>query len=252
MRKYFTVSIILFLSAIAVLASRKDEITLLLIPREDSAVRVGMDVANRYPTLLISYQVKANGAVSLHGWSGSEWVNISQKDFNAGNFFRKGPDSALVIEKVNAEMSDLLIPSEEWCATVCKITTTEPRALIHLIGRHFDFGYKDWQWFSKNYGFPLDAINPEGLNVSWYHKRLDEHLQKRAIGADDLQFWVPIRQVVDVKPEEAVAEEGLVPVIDQPEMETPEDPDIADPFVNEAPVAVVLGASDAEEAGVAE
>ena len=47
-------------------ASRLDEVTLVMVPREDSVVRVGRDIASRYPTLLISYQV-SGGAVSLHG-----------------------------------------------------------------------------------------------------------------------------------------------------------------------------------------
>ncbi|MDF7799937.1 hypothetical protein P4C99_10710 [Pontiellaceae bacterium B1224] len=230
-------------------ASRKDEVTLVMMPREDGVLRVGLDIANRYPTLLVSYKVLPNG-VSLHGWNGQEWVNISLNDFHEGNFFRTGPDSALVVEQEGMTIPEIMIPPIGWCDAAYKITTTDTRPLLHLVGQYYDFKYKDWKWFSDNYKMSMEAINPEGLNVSWYHKRFGDHLKKGPVAADDLQYWVAIRHPEPVMVEmevEVVAETNTVESAVQPEMELPEDP-MVNPFTNDAPAAVVLGAGTAEEA----
>lgn len=228
-------------------ASRKDEVTLVMIPRDDSVRRVGLDIANRYPTLLVSYKIQPNG-VSLHGWNGKEWVNISLDDFQGGDFFRTGPDSALVIEEEGVPVPETLIPPAGWCDAAYRITTTEKRPLLHLVGQYYDFKHKDWQWFSENYKMSMEAINPEGLNVSWYHKRFGDNLKKGPVAADDLQYWVAIRHPEPVMAEEeAVSETNAVESAGQPEMELPDDPGV-NPLTNAAPAAVVLGAGDAEEA----
>jgi len=245
--------------AAAAFASRKDEVTLVLVPREDAVVRVGMDIANRYPTLLMSYKAAPNGKVSLHGWTGKEWVNVGIDDFQSGSFFRTGPDSALIVEKAGEPLPEGLVPPESWCDSVYMITTTELRPLLHLVGQYYDFKYKQWEWFSENYKLPISDINPEGLNIAWYHKRLGDHFKSVGnVGANDLSYWVAIRHPQPPK-EEPVAEEAVVEEVQeeaeappeeaQPEMETPEDPDV-DPFATDAPEAVVLGAGTAEEAVV--
>ncbi|MDH3982444.1 MAG: hypothetical protein OES84_06015 [Kiritimatiellaceae bacterium] len=233
----------------AVFASRKDEVTLVMVPREDNVVRVGLDIAARYPTLLVSYKVTANGAVSFHGWTGKDWVNIKPGDFKSGGFFRKGPDSALVIEVEGATVPQKVIPPNEWCDAVYKVTTTEIRPLLHLVGQYYGFDYKEWEWFSKNYRVSMEAINPEGLNVAWYHKRFKDHLKtgSGSTGADDLQYWIAIRHPQPVEPVvEAPAETNVVEIAEKPEMELPNDPTV-NPFTNSAPAAVIYGAGGAKE-----
>ena len=219
-------------------AARKDEITLVMVPRDDATVQLGMDIANKYPTLLVSYKLGANETVSLHGWTGTQWVNVSLEDFLAGNFFRVGPDSALIVEKAGAEVPGKLLPPPDWCANVAKITTTDMRPLLHLTGQYYDFSFKDWSWFAKRYNLDLDAINPEGLNVSWYHRRMEDHLKSSdLLEASDLQFWVSIRQAVMTEPDVPAATEATVPFA--------EDEVSGDPFTNDAPPAVIMGAADA-------
>ena len=216
--------------------ARKEEITLIMVPREDPAVQMALDVANRYPSLLISYLVSGNGSVSLHGWTGTQWVNIKPEDFVAGSFFKNGPNSALIIEKDGAPVSDALIPSVDWCSDVAKITTTEIRPLIHLVGQYYNFDFKDWKWFSKRYNQTINAINPEGLNISWYHKQLKEHFEDvEKEGTSDLQYWVSIRQSV---------------VLNDPAFEESEkslDDENENPLTNAVPAAVILGAGDVPE-----
>ena len=215
--------------------ARKEEVTLVLVPREDTTTRIGLDIANRYPTLLVSYLVSPRGDVSLHGWTGRQWVKVSLADFAAGSFFKNGPSSALIVEKKGAPATESLIPPKEWCAEVSKVTTTNIRPLLHLVGRFYDFNHKDWTWFAKRYGQSIDAINPEGLNTSWYHKRLDEHFKDSTpVGSDDLQYWLVVRENEVIHP----------PVVEPIDL-------IEDPFTNAVPPAVVMGAGDVtEEQGV--
>ncbi len=252
--KWIRCIVVFLMAASPAMASRMDEVTLIVVPREDGAVRVGMDVANHYPTLLLSYKLGAGGAVSLHGWNGSEWVNVSLEDFQSGNFFRTGPQSALLVERGDAPMPAALVPPEAWCGPVYKITTTEVRPLLHLTGQYFDFNYKDWKWFSENYRFPIESINPEGLNIAWYHRRLNEQLARdAAFGANDLQFWFAVRHPVPAAMGGEVVGEGAASVAEEISA-TNEVPvvDGVNPLTNAAPEAVVMGANAAESAPAVE
>jgi hypothetical protein len=242
-RKSMVCFVVLLVACSAVFSSaaRKDEVTLVMVPREEGAVQLGMDIAGKYPTLLISYKVGANKAVSLHGWTGTQWVNVSLEDFQSGGFFRKGPDSALVVEKAGFTVPAKMLPPSGWCANAAKITTTEIRPLLHLVGQYYNFSYKEWQWFAARYNVDMDAINPEGLNVAWYHKRMGEHLKPRKQqGASDLQYWVSIRQPEVVT---ATVAAGSTEMEDEiAEEEKPENL-----LTNDVPAAVIMGAADAAE-----
>jgi hypothetical protein len=249
MNKKHVVGLVVLATCVAAsFASRKDEVTLVMVPRDEVSMQIGKDISTLYPTLLISYQVGAKGAVSLHGWTGTEWVNVMPEKFREGSFFHTGPDSALIVEKSGVPVPEKLVPPEAWCGAVYKVATTDPRAMIHLVGQYFDFKYKVWSSFSKNHGLPMEAINPDGLNVAWYHKPLRENLKNRsAVGSDDLQYWIAVRHPEPVRQEEPAAEQA--PEAEesepQPEMETPSDP-VVNPFENTAPEAVVLGPGEAE------
>ncbi len=240
---YF-VAVLVMCSTVFSNAARKDEVTLVMVPREEAMVRLGVDIANKYPTLLISYKLGANGAVSLHGWTGSDWLNVSLEDFLGGNFFKKGPDSALIVEKAGVSAPGKMLPSPDWCASAFKITTTEMRPLLHLVGQYYDFSFDDWKWFSKRYTLDMDAINPEGLNVAWYHKRMSEHLKTRdEQGLSDLQYWVSIYQPVVLEPE-APGEKPMEEAVAVPPLE---EEVLGNPLTNDAPAAVIMGAADADE-----
>ncbi len=242
----YIVSIALCTAALA-FGGRRDEVTLVLIPREDASVRIGMDIANQFPSLLISYKIGAGGVASFHGWTGTEWVNVTEESFRNGGFFPqgKGPGSALIIEKQGAAFPSKLIPPESWCPAVYKITTTETRPLLHLLGRYYDFKFKEWEAFAEAYRQPLDSINPEGLNVSWYHRRLkDQKRSSNAVGAADLQYWIAVRHPMPII--EPPVEEEKAPAESTDESAPTET--VKDPFAADAPAAVVLGADDADAA----
>jgi len=222
-------------------ASRMDEVTLVMVPREDSVVRVGLDIASRYPTLLISYQVGAGGAVSLHGWTGTEWVNVTPEAFNEGAFFKTAPTDAVLVEKDGKPIPEKLVPSEVWCSYVHKISTIDTRPLLHLIGQHYNFKYADWKWFASSYKLSIEDINPEGLNVAWYNKPMGEHLSKKStvVGASDLEYWSVVRPVEPM----VIAEADEMPASEEMEQAL----DGEDPLTNSIPSAVILGAGDADE-----
>jgi hypothetical protein len=218
--------------------SRKNEITLVLVPREKIVQKFNIEVGERYPTLLVSYLVLPTGAISLHGWAGKRWVNISYDDYVAGSFFKKKPSSALIVEKAGVPIPKKLIPPTTWCSDVFKITTTQLRPLVHLTGQYFGFGYKDWSWFSKRSGFAMEAINPEYLNVSWFRRSRADHADSTVSSAkEDGKFWVTVRQVVVTK---KIEEPVPVETTNTVEM-------VENPFTNDVPPAVVMGASDVSE-----
>lgn len=242
MRRTIFVGLVVLMAVGTAFSARRDEVTLVMVPREDSVIRVGLDLAERYPTLLVSYKVQGE-STSLHGWTGKEWVNISKQAFEDGGFFRTGPDSALIVDDGNL-LADSMLPPEEWCPAVYKITTSEIRPLLHLTGQYYNFKHKDWKWFSENYKLSMEAINPEQLNVAWYHKRFGDNLKKSPVAADDLQYWVAVRHPVSEQEPagELVAETNAVDGVEQPEMETPEDAMLVNPLTNEVPEAVVIEA----------
>lgn len=239
-------------SLVSAYASRMDEVTLVMVPREDSAVRVGMDIASRYPTLLISYQVGAGGALSLHGWTGTEWVNVTPEAFNEGAFFKTAPTDAVLVETDGKPIPEKLLPSEVWCSYVHKISTIDTRPLLHLIGQHYNFKYSDWKWFASNYKLSIEDINPEGLNVAWYNKPMGEHLSKKStvVGTSDLEYWTVVRQPMGAVGSMVFAPADEMPTSEEMDpaagMESSEGVEGEDPLTNSIPSAVILGAGDAD------
>ncbi len=230
-RTLFKWVVLVVFAASVSFGSRKKEAVLVLIPHTESMVKVGMDMARRQPVLLLSYKADATGVVSLHGWTGSRWGIVKLEDFRAGRFLRTELKAAIMIAPKGRAFPASIIPAGEWAPSLYRITTTQVRPVVHLLGRHFDFRYKDWQWFANRYGFEMNAINPEGLNLFWYHKRPGEHFEDAGgIAAADLSSWVVVRE-----PEPAV--------------ELPKEAD-ANPLTGEMPAAVVLGAADAVETNI--
>ncbi len=236
----------------------EEGVTLLIVPHEDGPVRVGMDVGNRFPTILLRYQSLPNGTVALQGWSGSEWVRVTASAYGDGSFLPTRPASALLIEKQGGRIPESLIPKEAWCPLVYKVKTAKIRPVIHLLGRHYDFRYKDWKWFSENYELPLNYINPEGLNIAWYQKQLGSHFGGNAnAGMSDLQYLEVVRAPQlqtpvepDAMEEPVLADKEQVAVPDElaPPADEETDQMVEDnPLTNAVPPAVILGARDAEE-----
>jgi len=161
------------------------------------------------------------------------------------------------VEKDGQPISEKLVPPEAWCSYVHKISTIDTRPLLHLIGQHYSFKYSDWKWFASTYKLSIEDINPEGLNIAWYHKPMGEHLSKKSavVGTSDLEYWSVVRQPMDAGEPLALAAaddisgEQMEPAADTEAAESLEG---EDPLTNSIPSAVILGAGDADADAAAE
>ncbi|MAW40745.1 MAG: hypothetical protein CMF27_07495 [Kiritimatiellaceae bacterium] len=174
-------------------AVRADGRVLLMVPHEEEMIKVGLDLAERHPSLLISYRLGAQNTAALKGWTGTEWVYVSVENFQSGNFFREGPDEAIIIQSYQP-FPEGLIPSESWCDGVYKIHSNELRPVIHLVGQALHFKYDDWKWFEKRYDTPISQLNPTESGIHWYNRRLGDVFKgKRVSGHEDHLLWEIVR-----------------------------------------------------------
>lgn len=155
-----------------------DDITMLVMPREVIPLQIAQDIALRYPVLIVSYQV-TQGALKLHAWNGDSWVAVPVADYTSGTFFANRPKHAILVENDRLRAPDVLVPSSVWCESASRLTSTDPRTLLHLLGLHFDFPFRHWSQLAKRYGYSIEQINPTLHNVHWWDMRGDVLLAKR-------------------------------------------------------------------------
>jgi len=175
---------------------RKD-ITMLLVPREPVIIQIAQDISRRYPSLIVCYQ-KTGSSVSLFAWNGTGWVTVSPEDYANGTFFENRPLHMVVVEKEGQPAPEALTPEGFWCTSGNRLTSTDPRVVIHLLGRYFDFPYRYWMQFSKRYDYALEAINPGLINVFWWHYRGDQVMP--AMKARDLEADMENWLFLDITP----------------------------------------------------
>jgi hypothetical protein len=159
---------------------QNDDITMLVVPREEIPLQIAQDISRRYPVLLVSYQV-TRGNLKLHAWNGDNWIFVPVEDYVSGTFFANRPKHAIVIKNENVQAPKVLIPSSLWCEDANTINSTDPRTLLHLLGRHFDFPFSHWNQFAKRYNYSIEQINPTLKNVHWWDLRGDILLEKLAL-----------------------------------------------------------------------
>ncbi|MFA7257292.1 MAG: hypothetical protein WC047_06950 [Kiritimatiellales bacterium] len=195
-----------------------DDITMLVMPREVIPLQIAQDIARRYPVLLVSYQITQND-LKLHAWNGDSWVAVSAEDYTNGTFFANRPKHAIIVESERLRAPEVLVPSSTWCETANRLTSTDPRVMIHLLGVYFDFPFRHWDQLAKRYGYSIEQINPTLLNVHWWNLRGDVLLEKRAQRnfSVDLNNWyyletipAPVIEPV-IMEEEAPVTEPAVP-----------------------------------------
>ena len=195
-------------------AVHADGRVLLMVPHEEQMIEVGLDFAEMHPSLLISYRLGEQNTAALKGWTGTEWVYVSVANFQSGNFFREGPDKAIIIQS-NQPFPEGLIPCASWCDEVFKINSNKLRPVIHLVGQALHFRYDDWKWFSKRYDMPIAMLNPTESGIYWYNRRLGDVFKgRRKSGHEDLLLWEAVRlselEVVESMASEEVALPTLI------------------------------------------
>ncbi len=231
-------------------AEPEQNITMLVVPRDAKAIQVAQQVSTLYPTLIVSYQQFQN-MLKLYAWNGEGWVDVPVEDYVNGVFFANPPQHTILVEHENSPAPDILVPNGIWCKTGNRLTSTDPRVMIHLIGRHLNFPYRHWMHFSKKYKLPLEAINPGLINVYWWHYRGDQifpALEARDLEVDmDKWLYLDIAPPLPVEPVPENLKE-IAEIIEDirrtnaVETAKPAEPaPVADPFSNaEIPAAEVV------------
>ena len=158
---------------------RNDDITMLVMPREVIPLQIAQDISQRYPVLIVSYQL-TQGELKIHAWNGDSWVAVPVEDYASGTFFANRPKRAIVVENEHLRAPVAVIPNSTWCESATRIASTDPRTLLHLLGLSFDFPFRSWDQFAERYGFSLEQINPTLKNVHWWNLRGDVLVEKRA------------------------------------------------------------------------
>jgi hypothetical protein len=169
------------LSALALPAKAafwNNDITMLIMPREAIPLQIAQDISRRYPVLLVSYQ-QVHGALKLHAWTGGSWVAVSAEDYANGAFFAVRPAHAILVESEKLKAPAELVPNSTWCKTANRLSSTDPRVLLHLLGLYFDFPFSHWDLMARRYGYSLEQINPTLENVHWWNIRHDVVLETR-------------------------------------------------------------------------
>lgn len=246
---------VLFISTLQAneLEEWRKNITLLAVPRDPQVLQIAQDIARRYPTLLVCYQQNAEN-LAIHAWNGEKWVGVAKDDYTHGTFFTHRPKHAVIIEPEGVSAPEAIIPDGSWCSSGNRITSTDPRVVLHLLGRYFDFPYRYWVQFARRYEYTVEEINPALLNIYWFHWQADEIFPKRNARnfEADMEHWFfididqpePVEPVdlekepIEVPPAEIPAEEPGIEKVDaqKPEMEAVQDETVEAEEVIEEPV----------------
>jgi hypothetical protein len=226
MLKKLSLLIVVVLSAISLSAQtlQKDDITMLVVPREKIPLQIAQDISRRYPVVIVSYQ-QVQGDLQLHAWNGDSWVGVSKEDYTSGTFFTTPPKHAIVLENERMRAPEILVPHSTWCASANRLTSTDPRVMIHLLGLHFDFPFRHWDQFAKRYGYELEEINPALDNVHWWDLRGDILLEKRA----NRDFSANLDQWYVLEPIPAPVTEPVIAEATEPMVATPAVPSEPEP-----------------------
>lgn len=197
-------------------AGVQNDITMLIVPRDAKTIQIAQDIAGAYPVLLVVYR-QTGSVLDLHAWNGESWVPVSVEDYTNGAFFATAPTHAILVHPGRVSVPDVLIPSGAWCQSGNRLLSTDPRVLIHLLGRYFNFPYRHWKELADRYGYTFEQVNPGLINVHWWHYRGDVLLDKRAQRDPkaDLDQWYGLEITPPPAPEPvAVEEEMSVPPAD--------------------------------------
>lgn len=206
---------------LTVQAGWKSEITMLVMPEDKIPLQIAQDISRRYPVLLVSYRL-VYGELKIYAWNDETWVAVPVEDYANGTFFANRPGHAIVVEHERFHAPSILTPNSTWCESATRLSSTDPRALLHLLGLHFDFPFRYWDQLAKRYGYALEEINPTLENVHWWNIRGDELVEKRAKRdfALDLDKWhylepLPPPAIEPVR----IETEPVIPEVEKPAAE---------------------------------
>ena len=222
MLKKLVLLAVLILSALSLPARAfwNNDITMLVMPSDVIPLQIAQDISRRYPVLIVSYQL-AKGELKLFAWNGDSWVAVPVEDYTSGTFFANRPKRAVIVENERFHAPDILVPSSTWCESANRLSSTDPRVMLHLLGLQFDFPFRHWDQLAKRYGYSIEEINPTLKNVHWWNLRGDvlvEKLAQRDFSVD-LNKWYALETLPPPPVETVLIEENPVSI---PEVKAPE------------------------------
>ena len=213
--------VVLSTLSLTVQAGWKSEITMLVMPEDKIPLQIAQDISRRYPVLLVSYRL-VYGELKLYAWNDETWVAVPVEDYSNGTFFANRPSHAIVVEHERFHAPAILTPNSTWCESANLLSSTDPRALLHLLGLYFDFPFRYWDQLAKRYGYALEEINPTLENVHWWNIRGDELIEKRAKRdfALDMDKWHYLEPLPPAAIEPVRIEtEPVIPEVEKPAAE---------------------------------
>ena len=233
---------------LTVQVSAKNDITMLVVPREAKTIQIAQDIAEHYPILIVCYQ-QTHNLPKLHAWNGEGWIELSVEDYETGVFFENPPQHAIIIEPENTPSAKLLVPGGLWCENGNRLTTTDPRTMTHLLGLYFNFQHRQWKQLAQAHGFSIADINPNLVNIYWWqypekHPTLDVDA--------DMSHWLTLDITPPEPVEPIVIEEEPEPIapVETPaiELEIEEElPEIAPVEEKTEPIIAAIGEAKPEE-----
>lgn len=156
------------LGALLVSAWPAHAFTLIVAPARYSVMQVAMDVLQRSPAVLVSYQGEPDSAEPrLHAWNGKEWVAVSMKDFREASFLQRVPDGTVLIGNDDV-LPKVLQDAASWSPRVDRVTDLSTGALVNEFGRVLKWRTADWKWFAKRYNLDLKDESEPRRRSSWY------------------------------------------------------------------------------------
>ncbi|MFA5688344.1 MAG: hypothetical protein WC959_04250 [Kiritimatiellales bacterium] len=204
-------------AALNACARQADEIIMLIVPREPVPVRVGQDIALNYPTLLVTYK-QTGSELEIHGWTGEKWVGIRYEDYKIGNFFTRPPVRCILVESAGMPVPQEMIPDGSWCPEGYKISSTDPRVMLHLAGLNLNFSYRTWKLYAKAYRMEIEDINPGLVNVPWWHYQAKDLSRYNSRNDElDKEYWNSLNIVSPAPVEPVVFEEETAPAVEEKE-----------------------------------
>ena len=142
--------------------------TLIVAPARFSVIQVAMDVLQRSPAVLVSYQgERTTPDPLLHAWNGTEWIAVSLKDFREVNFLQRTPERAVLIGNDDV-LPQVLLEATAWAPRVERVSDLTTGSLVNEFGRILGWRSADWKWFSKRYNLTLTDESEPRRRSSWY------------------------------------------------------------------------------------
>ena len=145
--------------------------TMLVVPARYAQLQVAFDIANRYNTLLVSYQGSGDTPEPLlHVWSGDKWIQISMQEYRTASFLTVRPDRVFMIGDEHVLPASLVDASNDWGSLVMSSPSSGTADIVNSFGKVAGFRRHDWVWFASRYNLDFQDLNASERRSSWYDR----------------------------------------------------------------------------------